>query len=249
MSAISLPWSMEQDRINQIKANSTHVDDNFNTLLGGVNNKLDVDGTSTPTADISWAGHRLTNLATPTVSGDASTKGYVDSLLVYKAPLDSPMLTGTPTAPTVASVGDNSTKIATTEFVMDMLKALYPVGAVYIGEQNTCPLAAFFGTWTKVEGRYLLASGTLAGTSESYLAGTDVAAGAPNITGNNAMGYSNAGVPSGAFKKGANTSTIGSGAGQIWRVNFDASASNAIYGASTTVRAPARVMNVWVRTA
>lgn len=81
MSVITLPWSMEQDRINQIKANSTHVDDNFNTLLNAVNGKLDLDGTSTPTADISMGSHKLTNVATPTVSGDAATKGYVDSAI------------------------------------------------------------------------------------------------------------------------------------------------------------------------
>ena len=79
MSVITLPWSMEQDRINQIKANSTHVDDNFNTLLNAVNNKLEKDGSVLPTADQSWNGHKITNLAVPTQSADAATKGYVDT--------------------------------------------------------------------------------------------------------------------------------------------------------------------------
>lgn len=82
MSVITLPWSMEQDRINQIKANSIHVDDNFNTLLNAVNGKLEADGTILPTADQSWNGHKITNLATPTASGDAATKGYVDNKTV-----------------------------------------------------------------------------------------------------------------------------------------------------------------------
>lgn len=81
MSIILLPWSMEQDRLNQIKANSTHVDDNFNTLLNGVNGKLDLDGTSSPTADISWNGRKITNLATPTAGGDAASKSYVDNAI------------------------------------------------------------------------------------------------------------------------------------------------------------------------
>ena len=72
---------MEQDRENQIKANSAHVDDNFNTLLNAVNGKLDLDGTSTPTANISMGSHKITNIATPTASGDAATKGYVDSAI------------------------------------------------------------------------------------------------------------------------------------------------------------------------
>lgn len=81
MSTISLPWSMEQDRISQIKANSVHVDDNFNTLLNGVNGKLDLDGTSSPTADISMAGNKLTNLGSPTTGGDAASKSYVDNAI------------------------------------------------------------------------------------------------------------------------------------------------------------------------
>ena len=42
--------------------------------------------------------------------------------LALKAPMDSPALTGTPTAPTVAT-GDNSNKIATTEFVNNEISA------------------------------------------------------------------------------------------------------------------------------
>lgn len=79
MANITLPWSMEQDRINQVKANSVHVDDNFNTLLNAVNNKLDKDGSTVPTADLTMGNHRITGLATPTDSGDATPKGYVDS--------------------------------------------------------------------------------------------------------------------------------------------------------------------------
>lgn len=46
---------------------------------------------------------------------DALNLKTADAAAIY-APLNSPALTGTPTAPT-ATVGDNSTKIATTEFV------------------------------------------------------------------------------------------------------------------------------------
>lgn len=59
--------------------------------------------------------------STPTtISGygitDAYTKTETDSALSLKAPLASPVLTGTPTAPT-ATVGDSSTRLATTAFV------------------------------------------------------------------------------------------------------------------------------------
>lgn len=51
------------------------------------------------------------------VAGDVQDLAVqVDTLLLTKAPLDSPAITGTPTAPTVSN-SDNSTKIATTAFV------------------------------------------------------------------------------------------------------------------------------------
>lgn len=252
MSVITLPWSMEQDRENQIKANSVHVDDNFNTLLTAVNGKLDLDGSSTPTADISMGSHKLTSLATPTVSGDATTKGYVDAALLLKADLASPTFTGTPAAPT-PSASDNSTKIATTEFVVDVLKAMYPVGALYIGTQNTCPMSSLFGTWTLVSGGHALWTGN--GTSSSGTtsnanyanapANTTIAAGAPSISHTHTTYYKDPGNSSGA--------NGGVGGGSYFGKSSYASASNssvnAIYGKSSTIQPPAYVVNVWRRTA
>ena len=51
------------------------------------------------------------------------TKTEVDTALALKAPLASPALTGTPTAPT-ATQGDNSTAIATTAFVKTACDAI-----------------------------------------------------------------------------------------------------------------------------
>ena len=81
MGAITLPYSMEQDRINQVKANSVHIDDNFNTLVNAVNGKLDADGSTTATNNLPMGGYKVVNLGTPTSSGDATTKGYVDSAI------------------------------------------------------------------------------------------------------------------------------------------------------------------------
>lgn len=253
MSTLVLPQSMVADRDAGIKANAQHVDDNFNALASAVNGKLDLDGTSTPTADLTMGNHKLTNVATPTLSGDAATKGYVDSANLLKANLASPAFTGTPTAPTPASNTDNSTKIATTEFVTNVLKAIYPVGSIYIGTQSTCPMATLIpgSTWTQISGRYLLASGKLTGTSETYYATNTVAAGLPNIT-----GYGNLHVR--AKTQGTFTGALyqsGSGnaySGDYWEpglgnIGFDASRSNSIYGQSATVRAPAYVVNVWRR--
>ena len=54
------------------------------------------------------------------LNDDANFAGTVTTSLGTKAPLASPALTGTPTAPTPAA-GDSTTKIATTEYVQGSL--------------------------------------------------------------------------------------------------------------------------------
>lgn len=254
MSTLVLPQSMVADCEAGIKANAQHVDDNFDALANAVNGKLDLDGTSSPTADITMANHKLVNVATPTASGDAATKGYVDSALLLKASLASPTFTGTPAAPT-PSATDNSTKIATTEFVVDVLKSIYPVGSVYIGTQNTCPMSALFGTWE------LVADGNALWTGNGTNGNTTIAAGLPNITGTfKASSLTMYGSPkghitetTGAFsataESNSNTDGGNGGANTFGKVTLDASVSSAIYGNSTTVQPPAYVVNVWRRTA
>ena len=78
--------------------------------------------TGTPTAPTASPGASTTQLATTAFVTDAvatleaSTTATTDSLPLLKAPLASPVFTGTPTAPT-PSDGDVSLKLATTEFV------------------------------------------------------------------------------------------------------------------------------------
>ena len=72
----------------------------------------------------------------------SQVSGLTDSL-TSKAPLDSPALTGTPTAPTAAT-GTNTTQIATTEFVnneidykMSLADAMIYKGAIAGGDSGT----------------------------------------------------------------------------------------------------------------
>lgn len=78
MSQISLTYSMVTDTTNNLHANGLHVDDNFNTLLDAVNNKVDVDGTSTMAADLSMNSYKITNLLAGTNPGDAVNKYQLD---------------------------------------------------------------------------------------------------------------------------------------------------------------------------
>ena len=186
MGVITLTYSMETDRLAGIKANSVHVDSNFDTLLNAVNAKLENDGSILPIADLSMNNHKLTTVATPTLSGDAATKGYVDQNALMLAGAQTATgnkefsgtisFTGTTTAVT-QSASDDSTKVATTAFVKDVLEAIYPVGSLYIGTQDTCPMGAFFGTWELVE------AGRALWTGDTTNGATTIAAGLPNITG------------------------------------------------------------------
>jgi len=68
-----------------------------------------------------------------------------------KADSESPTFTGTPVAPT-ASLGTNTTQLATTAFVLanqTALASVYPIGSIYINATNSTNPGTLlgFGTW------------------------------------------------------------------------------------------------------
>lgn len=136
--------------------------------------------------------------------------------------------------------------------VLSNLQSIYPIGSLYIGINDNCPIANLFGTWEKV------AEGLcLQGATNSQVPGNTVAAGLPNIKGSmtcKKAGVSNLHVSqSGALYVTSDASREGAGSNSdgapcaIW--NIDASRSNSIYGKSNTVQPPAYLVNVWKRTA
>ncbi|MFN4140229.1 hypothetical protein [Aestuariivirga sp.] len=111
---------------------------------------------------------------------DLVRKSQVDTLLAAKAPLASPVLTGTPTAPTAAAA-TNTTQIATTAFVQealsgagagDMSKLVYDTtdnGKVDVAE------VAEAVPWTGVTGKPSTFTPATHGHATSDIAGLDVA--------------------------------------------------------------------------
>jgi hypothetical protein len=133
--------------------------------------------------------------------------------------------------------------------ISNMLKALYPVGSIYIGTQDTCPLASLISgsTWSLVA-----KDRALWGKGNNTSANTNISAGLPNITGTfiaNKDWYSGT-KSSGAFTYAEESTSIPGGlnSGAVAKYTLNASRSSSIYGNSSTVQPPAYVVNVWRRT-
>lgn len=128
----------------------------------------------------------------------------------------------------------------------------YPVGSIYQSTDPTSPAALFGGTWEQIASERVLM-----GASSSHKAGTTVKAGLPNITGTANGGVLSMSTPSsdGAFGgKYYNTTTRHGGGDKgdwfsTYDRTFDASKSNAIYGASNTVQPAAYYVHIWRRVA
>ena len=122
----------------------------------------------------------------------------------------------------------------------------FPVGSIYQSTNPTSPAALFGGTWEQIASERVLM-----GASRRHAAGTTVEAGLPDITGTETSFAKEFG---GAFTQGklvdedvgANT-----GNGIVYRycMHFNASNSNAIYGASSTVQPAAYYVYIWHRVA
>ena len=137
--------------------------------------------------------------------------------------------------------------------ITSLLEAIYPIGSIYIGVMEYCPISALLGTWVKISsGR------VLQGADENHPVGSLIEAGLPNITGafnhwhaqsdGNALINGSSGAlfdtnsTSSVYKvqvSGTTTTTVTTG--------FNASRSSSIYGNSDTVQAPAYAVNIWKR--
>jgi hypothetical protein len=140
---------------------------------------------------------------------------------------------------------NNTISSSISSSVSNLLSSLYPVGSIYIGTQNTCPLASLISgsQWQLVAQDRALWGGN--GSNGN----TTIAAGLPNITGNIGVSEWGESITSGAFRHNGATLRNADWDGNASTFTFDASRSNSIYGQSSTVQPPAYRVNVWRRTA
>lgn len=201
-------------------------DDNF---AQGFNNTFCRDGRAAATGDFNLGNHKVQNLANGTANTDAVNKSQLDAQ-----------------SSTITTAYQN--------YVKTVLSTIYPVGSIYIGTQNTCPMASLItgSTWT------LVSSGKALWTGTGSNGNTTINAGLPNITGrynHQCLMNWGSGKETGALYtanvSGDNNpqSAGGTDGGNTQTIAFDASKSNSIYGKSNTVQPPAYVVNVWRRTA
>jgi microcystin-dependent protein len=108
----------------------------------------------TMTGSIAMGGGKITGMAAPTDSGDAATKAYVDSGLAAKINVASNEGSD---GQILMTNEDGSTKWVSGASP-EILKAIYPVGAIYISTNSANPETLFgFGTWERFgNGRVLV---------------------------------------------------------------------------------------------
>lgn len=124
----------------------------------------------------------------------------------------------------------------------------------WVSEDPTSPAALFGGSWEEIASERVLM-----GASSTHAAGTTVKAGLPNITGQlpvlKGIGSSNDFLISGAFARTDTQETTyyrsGDASSTLWiyRADFNAARSSAVYGRSSTVQPAAYYVHIWHRVA
>jgi hypothetical protein len=216
-------FSAQADRDNGIKILASRFDNIFIAdIKESFENCLTKDGQIAPIGNFNMGGQKITNL----------NNGVNDNDAVNMSQLNN----------------------AVSSSVSDLLSSLYPVGSLYITTQNTssCPIAGLISgsSWSLVaQNRALWGSNGSNGNST-------INAGLPNIKGNFQsqclhFPYDTPYTKGALYAEGLGDSYKQNGGGTDGTNNvtiaFDASRSNSIYGASSTVQPPAYRVNVWRR--
>ena len=141
----------------------------------------------------------------------------------------------------------------TTAPVVDILNAMYPVGAIYIGTMQACPLATLgIGTWQLVaQDRVLQGAGTRGAV------GTTINESLPNISGslNATCSGANGNLPTrvGCMNATGTGTMLNAGTGTVYvnnaTISVDASRSSSTYQNNAPVQQDGYLVNIWERVA
>jgi len=218
------------------------------------------------TLAVSWSGKDALSDsdANKVISGDDFNTEFttVQTAVNSKADIASETFTGTPLAPT-AAVSTDSTQIATTAFVKNVLETyIYPVGSIYMNmavATNPGTLLGF-GTWVAyATGQALVgyeASGTFDALDESL--GAETFSGTSGSTAADLAAHSHnwaIGEYSGSVDHGTNIINVNNAAATASGVSQEATTSSAGSGgghthtiAGSTLQ-PSVTVHMWKRTA
>ncbi|WP_448206498.1 hypothetical protein [Azospirillum sp. sgz302134] len=120
-------YSWATDKANGVKINASRMDEEMAGFAAGLSQCITRDGQTTVTADIPFAGHKLTYVGAPTTDNDAATKAYVDAQSA-KAWVSFVGATGAiVSAHNVSGVARNSAGLYTITFARPMNNGGYAV--------------------------------------------------------------------------------------------------------------------------
>ena len=213
------------------------------SLLNGVPGSFTVNGNLTATG--------VTDTGNLSVGGNLSVTGTTT-------------LTGVATAPT-PTVGDNTTKIATTAFVQgnttSAVQAAYPVGSIYMNASNSTNPATLlgFGTWSALgAGQMLLGNGggytagSTGGSATTTLSTANLPSHSHSVTDPGHTHTSNAitdVIVSNGIPDGVSGSTYALRAATINSATTGITIGNTGSGTAVTTISPYLVVYMWQRTA
>lgn len=195
----------------------------------------------------------LAHIEDPTEDYDAANKHYVDNA-VAGAGMTHPIVLQKDTdygdtLPTSPQTGQLFFK----EAGASLFDLIYPVGAVYISMNNTSPATLFGGSWTKVEGKFLL------GTSSAYPSGSSGGEETHTLTVNEMPSHLHDGIfysetqgATSGSNIGLNNGTAGyklSWTGSAGTANTEIHTNLAGGGASHNNMPPYLAVNMWYRVA
>ncbi|NQW76807.1 MAG: hypothetical protein HQ448_08380, partial [Cytophagales bacterium] len=179
------------------------------------------DATTTASGKIQLAGDLGGSAASPTVPG-----------LTLKAPLASPIFTGNPVLPTgttgvTQTVGDNSTKLATTAYVVTAVSAVSGnSGVPYTGATGAVDLGGYNLTVNELtigSGKV----GTSGSSSNTIVGGAGVSRAFTSVLSNTAIGYNTMS----AATPGNNNTAVGA-----WSLVSTTGRENSVLGAGAMER-------------